>query len=366
MTWNTAFSLQPAGSSNLADGDNAIRDLKTAVFERLAQEHKMNLASGLVAEDGWHKQGSSIDYYQASAPTLRPDGVTALDSNDYGRRWVKSSDNSQWVYTASGWVNIAYATSSTIPAEMYDLVVDSNAKLDLWCQAIAGQYKRVLVKSGTWTASALSPTAGVLIDLESAGTTFVFAEPGSAIVYSGSYNGIMNGAYHATVPGVTSTESLVNVNISLTNTSAGNPAYGFTKCRNLHNCVSTVVASVPIGFYFCQDLIDCYASATANASPSNAYGYNTCIGLIRCIGIATTNHATAFAYGFSACTRMFDCLGQGVNAGAGPGYGFANHCHGMQQNGPYAASKTATYVLSYADSAEGNACANTAAGGYNS
>lgn len=110
-TWNNAFEASPAGGDAPSSGDDKIREVKTAVRERLEKEHKFDLSSGLSGPDGWHKQGSSIDYYQASAPTTRPDGVTALDVNDYGRRWIKSSDLTEYVYTSTGWAALTYAHS---------------------------------------------------------------------------------------------------------------------------------------------------------------------------------------------------------------------------------------------------------------
>lgn len=102
-TWNTAFEASPAGSDAPSLGDNNIREVKSAVRERLIKEHKMNLSSGLIAEDGWHKQGSAIIYFGASAPTTRPDGTTALNAEDYGRLWLNTGTNVLYIYTSSGW-----------------------------------------------------------------------------------------------------------------------------------------------------------------------------------------------------------------------------------------------------------------------
>lgn len=110
MVWNTAFSIVPSGARSLSLGDNDIVDLKTAIFERFVKEHVMNLGSGLAVEDGYHLSGSSKDYFQTVAPTLRPDG-SALSADDYGRRWVHSTTLVEYIYTSSGWV----AASSVTP-----------------------------------------------------------------------------------------------------------------------------------------------------------------------------------------------------------------------------------------------------------
>jgi hypothetical protein len=106
--WNSAFEASPAGGDVPSLGDDKIREVKSAIRERIAKEHKMDLATGTASADGWHIQGSAVDYYQSSAPTTRPDGVTALDVNDYGRRWTHSVTLVQSVYTSTGWVAINY------------------------------------------------------------------------------------------------------------------------------------------------------------------------------------------------------------------------------------------------------------------
>lgn len=103
--WNSAFELTPTGSESPSLGDDRFRELKIGVRERIAKEHYSNLASGLVAEDGWHNSGSAKSYYQAAAPTTRPDGATALTAADNGRTWISSNDFRIRVYVhGTGWV----------------------------------------------------------------------------------------------------------------------------------------------------------------------------------------------------------------------------------------------------------------------
>ena len=105
VTWNTAFEATPAGGDTPTQGDDRIRELKEAMRERFEREHFMNLASGLPAEDGEHLSGSAKGYRQTSAPTLQPDGTTALAADDAGRIWFDSdSDDIPGVYDGTGWV----------------------------------------------------------------------------------------------------------------------------------------------------------------------------------------------------------------------------------------------------------------------
>ena len=60
-------------------------------------------SGGSVAGDFVHKEGSGRGYYASSAPTVRPDGATALGTSDDGRIWVDSDDKIPYVWTGSAW-----------------------------------------------------------------------------------------------------------------------------------------------------------------------------------------------------------------------------------------------------------------------
>jgi len=107
VTWNTSFEDNPSGNDSPSYGDDEIRLLKTGIRERFEKGHTMNLGSGTVAADGWHKSGSAKLYYQAAEPTTRPDGTTALTADDNGRRWVRSTDRSEYVYVHPSWVPVS-------------------------------------------------------------------------------------------------------------------------------------------------------------------------------------------------------------------------------------------------------------------
>ena len=106
ITWNTSFEANPESSDSPSYGDDEIRNLKTAMRERFEKGHTMNTAVGTVGPDGWHKSGSAKLYYQAAQPTTRPDGTTALTADDNGRRWVRSTDNREYVYVHPSWTAV--------------------------------------------------------------------------------------------------------------------------------------------------------------------------------------------------------------------------------------------------------------------
>jgi hypothetical protein len=221
------------------------------------------------------------------------------------------------VSTGSAFTSITMA-SMNAGTQQYDLVVDSNAKLDLWCQAVSGQYKRVYIKAGTWTATALSPTAGVLINLDLTGTTYVFAEKGSSINYSASLGGLMYGLYHATAPTDMSVERFDNLKVNITNSSGAGGGYGFYNCTNLANCTGTGGSSGVGGYGFssCTNLTNC--TGTGTGSGSNGYGFSSCTNLTNCTGTGTASVGNG--YGFSSCTNLTNCTG----TGGSNGYGFSS------------------------------------------
>ena len=112
-TWNSAFAATPSGGAPVGEGDDRIRELKTAIYERLAKELVMDLSSGLVSEDGWLKSGASKIYVGATEPTTRPDNITALSAADYGRLWYNTSDTQLYVYTSSGWITLPLVEEAT-------------------------------------------------------------------------------------------------------------------------------------------------------------------------------------------------------------------------------------------------------------
>lgn len=106
--WNNSFEATPAGTENPSFGDDRIRELKSAVRERLEKELFMDLSGGDAATDGWFRAGAAKVYGGSSAPTTRPDGVTALTADDNGRVWRRSTDGLLHVYVhGTGWVAIA-------------------------------------------------------------------------------------------------------------------------------------------------------------------------------------------------------------------------------------------------------------------
>lgn len=92
-----------------------ITSLRKAVGQRLSKEH---VDPAAVSVGGEHLMGSAIEYYQANAPTLRPDGATPLDTDDTGRKWIDSDTARPYVWTGSAWIVENYPTSTSF--ELYN------------------------------------------------------------------------------------------------------------------------------------------------------------------------------------------------------------------------------------------------------
>jgi hypothetical protein len=110
----------PTDSEFFKDGAKEIRDLRTGVGIRSDKEHVALAGS---SAGGEHKEGSAKAYYEATGPTNRPDGSTALTAADAGRLWVDSDDQLLYHYNGSAWALITCAvnantnfTNDTIPA----------------------------------------------------------------------------------------------------------------------------------------------------------------------------------------------------------------------------------------------------------
>lgn len=159
---------------------------------------------------------------------------------------------------------------------------------------------------------------------------------------------------------------LVNCTGSVTGTSTGTHS-GFISCTNLSNCLGTATTSSvasAVGFSDCINLSNCRGTGSSGVTGLGR-GFRNCSSLTSCIGTGNGGSGSGAGYGFDGCTGVIGCQGVGLATGSGVGYGFFG-CTKMQQNRPFTPSKTATYNTSFADSGAVNACADTAAGGYNS
>lgn len=90
----------PALNQPRRAGATEITALRKAVRARIAKEHE-SLATA--DEGGEHLKGSAKCYFQASAPTQRPDATTNLDTDDAGRIWIDSDTLLVSIWDGNSW-----------------------------------------------------------------------------------------------------------------------------------------------------------------------------------------------------------------------------------------------------------------------
>lgn len=153
----------------------------------------------------------------------------------------------------------------------------------------------------------------------------------------------------------------------LDNETAGD-AFGFYLCNNISACYCSDIDSTVNnyhGFYDCTQLSSCYATTCED-------GFNACKQIAGCKSESNDNN------GFMDCNRIVGSLATGngndgfedcnvisgttSSANTGNGYDGCKNMTANRSNGNTAAN----YNNSFADFAGTQACADTAAGGYNS
>lgn len=148
------------------------------------------------------------------------------------------------------------------------------------------------------------------------------------------------------------------------------PIVAFSECGALATCkVNSLVQyrmgySV-VGYDRCWELSSCVATVYATAI---AYGFASCTNLSSCTGSA---HVLSYSTignngcGFYSCGQVSACLGRGSGY-AGWGFLTCSSCVGNKATIISSEGNSGKYSASYADSGTAAACADTAAGGWNS
>ena len=109
--WTTGWEALPANLSSPSLGPAYIRGLKTAIHERMWNEHGTysnanSGADGSPGKDWVHKAGSAVAYFVTSTPTKRPDASTAFTTSDTGRFWVNSTTRQLRILSGTGFTRV--------------------------------------------------------------------------------------------------------------------------------------------------------------------------------------------------------------------------------------------------------------------
>ena len=163
VNWDSLFETKPPGGDNPVRGDDKIRETRSAFEERMALEHLFDYSD--VNNQGYHRQGSALAYYQSTTPTTLPDG-TALGSNtrSSGRLWVDSDNGYIYYYNGADFklsqslpvgaiifVHGSWTDNSTIPGWYQCTAINAAA------QGVANLEDKFIVITGTYS---LNDTGG--------------------------------------------------------------------------------------------------------------------------------------------------------------------------------------------------------------
>lgn len=107
----------PIISNPRRQGAGEIQFLRQSVRGRVNKEHAPLITGDITLGlgGGEHLPGSAMVYYQTDAPTLRPDGLTSLDTDDAGRVWIKDTDGTFHWWDGTQWI------AATTAAQSFDL-----------------------------------------------------------------------------------------------------------------------------------------------------------------------------------------------------------------------------------------------------
>ena len=109
-TWDATFLTKPLDGDSPSSGDDEIRTVRSAITERMDNEHTTYVADGTAGNyllDWNHVKGSAKGYFQDVAPANRPNGLTALTADDNGRLWFDDNDGDlAYVYVHPSWVGL--------------------------------------------------------------------------------------------------------------------------------------------------------------------------------------------------------------------------------------------------------------------
>lgn len=160
ITWDSAFAAVPAATDLVSGGDEAIRNLKTGIQERIAKDHYMTVG------------GTNDDHGEHEIITFHEPVATPSSAANKGKMYVKDvsakaelhfldEDGNEVQITAAGAINVASAIFDIIypVGSIYTSIVPTNPG--------------TLMGYGTWVAFGAGKT---LVGLDATDTDFDVSE----------------------------------------------------------------------------------------------------------------------------------------------------------------------------------------------
>lgn len=217
--WSSNFEDNPQQSDSPSEGDDAIRELKVEVRERMENEHTTYSTTGSSGErtkDFIHRPGSARAYYQSTEPTTLPNGNALTSETDItkGTLWVDSDTDRPYVWDGS-----AFKAVSANEVTRISLQGDLFTGTDLIPPVIfpeAITISKVSVRAGT------SPTGtGIRLDLNRNSNTSIFSTTEYIEISAGGTNATTTSAGLSTTHATLAADDYLTLDVDQIGSTVG-------------------------------------------------------------------------------------------------------------------------------------------------
>lgn len=112
--WDISFNSRPIASEPLGNGYDEIQKTRSAIAERIANEHSFRLSDVLNTNQGKHLQGSARIFVSDTEPTDAGSPLADDGTYESGRMLFKPTAKELFVRVASSWVNVLKAAADAV------------------------------------------------------------------------------------------------------------------------------------------------------------------------------------------------------------------------------------------------------------
>lgn len=114
VQWDVSFNSRPLSTEPLGNGYTEIQKTRSAIVERIANEHSFKLSDTLNTNQGKHLQGSARIFVSDTEPVVPSTPMADDGTFDSGRMLFKPTVKELLVRTASAWISILKMSADAI------------------------------------------------------------------------------------------------------------------------------------------------------------------------------------------------------------------------------------------------------------
>jgi hypothetical protein len=114
VQWDVSFNSRPLNTEPLGNGYTEIQKTRSAVAERVANEHSFNLNDALNTNQGKHLQGSARIFVSDTEPVVPSIPMADDGTFESGRMLFKPTVKELFVRSAGAWVSILKMVADAI------------------------------------------------------------------------------------------------------------------------------------------------------------------------------------------------------------------------------------------------------------